>query len=137
MYRAFKDNKQSLPGESEILNTQTPSVKIYLYPFKTTNQSMTLPKLAAPQLVLQKILPMETLKKYLSSKFENINADEIQLYFKNFEVPDHFKLQDVEKQYGFSENKNIIHYSKKEQMVVSEIQNNYSTTNQDIFKENN
>ena len=112
MYKAFKDNRQSLPGENEILNTQTPSVKVYLYPWKTDQPSLALPKLAAPQLVLQKILPMDTLKKYLASKFEGIKPEEITLLFKNQEIPKDFKLQDAERFYGFNDTKNIIHYMK-------------------------
>ena len=128
MYRAFRDNKQSLPGENEILNTQVPSVKVYLYPFKTDQPILALPKLAAPQLVLQKILPMETLKKYLASKFQGVAAEDIQLLFKNQNIPDNFKLQDCEKQYGFSENKNIIHYMRRD---------NYNANPSTIIKTDN
>jgi hypothetical protein len=128
MYRAFRDNKQSLPGENEILNTQVPSVKVYLYPFKTDQPILALPKLAAPQLVLQKILPMETLKKYLASKFQGVAAEDIQLLFKNQNIPDNFKLQDCEKQYGFSENKNIIHYMRRD---------NYNANPNPIIKTDN
>lgn len=113
MYLAFRDNKQSLPGENEILNTYPPSVKVYLYPFKTTNTNEALPKLNAPQLVLQRVLPMETLKKYLASKFSGIEPDDIVLLFKNQIIPDHFKLQDAERIYAFGEGKNIIHYMRK------------------------
>lgn len=120
MYTAFKDIKQSLPGESEILvKTQTPSVKVYLYPFKAAQSNLILPKLAAPQLVLQRILPILTLKKYLSSKFEkdgiNISPDEITILYKNQCIPDHFKLGDAENIYKFAIDKQtVFHYMRNE-----------------------
>jgi|LauGreDrversion4_2_1035121.scaffolds.fasta_scaffold974721_1 hypothetical protein len=120
MYTAFKEIKQSLPGESEILvKTQTPSVKVYLYPFKTDQSNLALPRLSAPQLVLQRILPILTLKKYLSSKFEKegliISPDDITILYKNQPIPDHFKLGDAESIYKFPTDKQtVFHYMRKE-----------------------
>jgi hypothetical protein len=117
MYQAFRDGKQNLPGDEEILKTQKPSVKVYLYPFKSDQPNARLPKLAATQLILQPILNIETLKKYLAMKFESaVKPEEISIMYKNIELQDHFTLKDVEKLYQFSE-KNIFHYMKKTSII--------------------
>jgi len=114
MYAAFHEHKQNLPGEDEILKTQKPSVKVYLYPFKSDNPNLILPKSQAPQLILQPILNIETLKKYLASKFEgNISPNEISILFKNIEMKDYYTLKDIDKIHIFSQEKNIFHYQKK------------------------
>jgi len=124
MYQVFKDNGQSLPGEEEVLRTQKPNLKVYFYPFKGPSY-LTLPKLGAPQLVLQPILPIETLKKYLASKFENLKPEDLELYCKNQVLPDHYKLNDVAKIHKFGDNKNIIHYMRKQ----AEVNNNSNNIN--------
>lgn len=114
MYTAFRDNKENLPGDEEILKTQKPSVKVYLFPFKTDQPNLLLPKLSAPQLILQPILNIETLKKYLATKFNNtIHPNEISILYKNQEIPDYFTLKDIEKIYTFSD-KNVLHYMRKQ-----------------------
>ncbi len=110
MYKTFREKNQNLPGDEEILKTQKPTIKVYLYPFKDSNPKLILPKLAAPQLVLQEILPIETLKKYLVGKLTgDFKHEEIEILFKNNPVRDDFKLRDVGRHYGFGE-KNIFHY---------------------------
>ena len=113
MFKAFRDNKQNLPGDEEILKTQKPSIKIYLYPFKADNPNLMLPKLSAPQLILQPILNIETLKKYLSSKFEaSVQPPDIIIMYKNQVMRDDYTLKDIDKIFSFSD-KNIFHYMKK------------------------
>ncbi len=113
MYTAFRDNQQSLPGDEEILKNQKPSIKVYLYPFKATQQNMCLPKLESPQLILQPIINIEALKKYLSTKFKDVKPAEIMILFKNQEMPEHYKLKDIDKIYNFSHEKTVFHYMKK------------------------
>ncbi len=129
MYTAFKEVKQSLPGESDVLvKTQTPSVKVYLYPFKTDQSNLKLSPLAAPQLVLQRILPISTLKKYLASKFssgsEVVNADDIEILYKNQIIGDHHKLGDAENIYKFDpDKKTIFNYMRKQRQNSNEKNN--------------
>jgi len=113
MYTAFRENQQSLPGDEEVLKNQKPSIKVYLYPFKHNDQNLCLPKLESPQLILQPIINIEALKKYLSTKFKGVKPAEITILFKNHELPEHYKLIDVEKIFTFSQEKTVLHYCKK------------------------
>jgi hypothetical protein len=113
MYAAFRDNQQSLPGDEEILKNQKPSIKVYLYPFKSTQPNECLPKLDSPQLILQPIINVEALKKYLSTKFKDVKPADIIILFKNQQMPDHYKLSDIDKIYHFPQDKTVFHFMKK------------------------
>lgn len=113
MYSTFHNNKQNLPGENDILKIDKPSVKMCLYPFKAENPSSLLPKLSTPVLILQPILNVETIKKYLASKLENVQPVEIEILYKNQVMPDNYTLKDISKLFNFSGDKNVLHYMKK------------------------
>jgi hypothetical protein len=124
MYSAFRENKQSLPGDEEILKNQKPSMKVYLYPFKSDQPNLILPKLNSPQLILQPIISIEALKKYLGSKFnDNPKASEISILYKNQDIPDYYTLKDVEKIFSFNTDKTVLHYMRKSAPTNEEINN--------------
>jgi hypothetical protein len=121
MYSAFRDNNQSLPGDEEILKNQKPSIKVFLYPFKAAQPNMILPSLNSPQLILQPIINVETLKKYLSSKFGNgIKPSDISILFKNQDIPDYYTLKNIEEIYNFTTEKTIFHYMRKTPVEIVE-----------------
>jgi hypothetical protein len=111
MYTAFRENNESLPGDEEIL--KKPSVKIYLYPLPSDPQDIALPKLTSCQLIVQKNMTIDALKKYLMKKFDVIgNIEEIIVYFKNLPMKNEFSFKDIEKLYHFPEDKIVFYYSK-------------------------
>lgn len=115
MYRIFRENKQSLPGDEEIMKTQKPSIKIVLQPLITENHELSLPKLESSQLILQPNMVIESLKKYIKKKLED-KVDphyEVSLSYKNIEMLDHYTIKDIERIYSFTGEKTIFYYSKK------------------------
>jgi hypothetical protein len=108
MYAAFRDNNESLPGDEEIL--KKPSIKIYLYPLPCDQQS--LPKLTNCQLIVQKNMTIDALKKYLLKKIDIItNIDDIVIYFKNQFMKNEFSFRDIDKIYHFPDDKIVLYYS--------------------------
>lgn len=115
MYRIFRDNKQSLPGDEEIMKTQKPSIKIVLQPLSIENNELSLPKLEYSQLILQPNMVIESLKKYIKKKLEDkIDPNyQVSLSYKNIEMLDHYTIKDIERIYSFTGEKTIFYYSKK------------------------
>lgn len=115
MYQAFKDAKQNLPGDEEILKTHKPNVKIYLYPMKTGNSLKDLPKLTSPQLIVQANMTIESLKKYLMQKFatEITDKDEVIVVYKGRELKNEWSLRDVDRMIPFDSEKTVMHFYKK------------------------
>jgi len=115
MYRIFRDNKQSLPGDEEIMKTQKPSIKIVLQPLSTENSELSLPKLEYSQLILQPNMVIESLKKYIKKKFEDkVDPNyQVSLSYKNIEMLDHYTIKDIERIYSFTGEKTIFYYAKK------------------------
>ncbi len=112
MYAAFRENNESLPGDEELL--KKPSVKMYLYPFPTASQDMALPKLTNCQLIVQKNMTIDALKKYLVKKFENlsISTKDVTIYFKNQIMKNEFSFKDIDIIYKFRDDKVIFYYSR-------------------------
>ena len=73
MYAAFRENNESLPGDEEIL--KKPSVKIYLYPLPSDPVDQALPKLASCQLIVQKNMTIDALKKYLLKRMNVLSVN--------------------------------------------------------------
>ena len=115
MYKIFRENKQSLPGDEEIIKHQKPSMKIVLKPMMTVDESIRLPKLELSKVILQPNMIIESIKKYLKIKFQEIlsEEDEISIFFKEIEMLDHYTIVDIERIYFFSGEKTIFYYSKK------------------------
>ncbi len=116
MYKIFRENNQSLPGDEEIMKTQKPSIKIILQPLSTENQELSLPKLECSQLILQPNMVIESLKKYLKKKFEDkVDSSnyEVSLSYKNIEMLDHYTIKDIERIYSFTGEKTIFYYAKR------------------------
>ena len=113
MFKIFRENKQSLPGDEEIIKNQKPSIKIVLQPMSTEDLTLRLPKLELSQVILQPNMIVESLKKYLKTKFDDFNYEEISIFYKNIEMPDHYTIKDIERIYSFSGEKTIFYYTRK------------------------
>jgi hypothetical protein len=140
MYSAFRDNKQNLPGDEEILKNQKPSLKVYLYPFKSDIPMNLLPKLQSPQLILQPQMSIEALKKYLVQKLSPsvTNLEEVIILYKNQEIPNHYTLKDIQKIFGFSDDKTIFNYMKKQIQQTNTVSVNSNVPNvPNVIKINN
>ena len=111
MYAAFRENNESLPGDEEIL--KKPSVKIYLYPLPSDPVDQALPKLASCQLIVQKNMTIDALKKYLLKKFEMVkDMEEINIFFKSIMMKNDFSFKDIEKIYNFPSDRIVFYYSR-------------------------
>jgi len=115
MYKIFRDNKQSLPGDEEIMKSQKPSIKIVLQPLIIDDKENILPKLEYSQLTLQPNMVIESLKKYIKKKLENkIDPNyDVSISYKNIEMLDHYTIKDIERIYSFTGEKTIFYYCKK------------------------
>lgn len=115
MYKIFRDNKQSLPGDEEIMKSQKPSIKIVLQPLILEESENILPKLEYSQLTLQPNMIIESLKKYIKKKLESkIDPDyDVSITYKNIEMLDHYTIKDIERIYSFTGEKTIFYYYKK------------------------
>ena len=115
MYRIFRENKQNLPGDEEIMKIQKPSIKIVLQPLSTENNELSLPKLEYSQIILQPNMVIESLKKYIKKKLEDkVDPNyELSLSYKNIEMLDHYTIKDIERIYSFTGEKTIFYYAKK------------------------
>ncbi len=119
MYKIFRDNKQTLPGDDEIMKSQKPSIKIVLQPLISEKIETVLPKLEYSQLTLQPNMIIESLKKYIKKKLENkieTNID-VSISYKNIEMLDHYTIRDIERIYSFTGEKTIFYYSKKDSFI--------------------
>lgn len=114
MYKAFKDNNESLPGEESVLQIAEPSIKINLLPIKVDTSDIVLPKLSVTHVVLQPNMTIEAIKKYVAAKLNmDYTPKDIDIMFKNQILKDYLTLKDVNEIYHFSTEKNILHYAKK------------------------
>jgi hypothetical protein len=112
MYAAFRENGESLPGDEEML--KKPSVKIYLYPHPKDQGESALPKLVSCQLIVQKNMTMEALKKYLAKKIDVItDINILKVFFKSIEMKNEWSFRDIERMFKFSDDKIIFYYSNK------------------------
>jgi hypothetical protein len=113
MYAAFRENNETLPGDEESL--KKPSIKIYLQPITTDialeNQ---LPKLVCSQLIVQKNMNIEAMKKYLIKKIgESLErVEDVKIYFKNQEMRNDLSLMDIAKIYQFTADRIVFFYCK-------------------------
>jgi len=113
IFMAFRENKQALPGDEEVAKNQKPNIKIHMYPFKGDVSENQLQKLASPQLLLQNSINIEALKKYLIKKLEvDMVPENISILYKNQDLKNEYTLKDIEKIYGYSNEKIIFNYSK-------------------------
>jgi hypothetical protein len=112
MYTAFRENNETLPGDEESL--KKPSIKIYLQPITDVPQEKQLPRLSCPQLIVQKNMNIEAMKKYLVRKnSEDIEkAEDVKIYFKNQEMRNDLSLIDIAKIYQFSADRIVFFYCK-------------------------
>jgi hypothetical protein len=111
MYAAFRENNESLPGDEELL--KKPSIKIYLYPLPSDPVDQVLPKLASCQLIVQKNMTIDALKKYLLKKFEMVeDTENINIFFKNMIMKNEFSLNNIEILYQFPTDRIVFYYSR-------------------------
>lgn len=131
MYRIFRENKQSLPGDEEIMKNQKPSIKIILQPLITDEPKLRLKKLKLSQLILQPNMIIESLKKYIKVRLGlSTSADnEVSLFYKNIEMLDHYTIKDIERIYSFTGEKTIFYYCKKASSQHNPISNSSQSMN--------
>ena len=115
MYKIFRENKQTLPGDEETMKNLKPSIKIVLQPLSSDGSEISLPKLEFSQVILQPNMVIESLKNYIKKKLEpklEPNYD-VSISYKNIEMLDHYTIKDIERIYSFTGEKTIFYYSKK------------------------
>ena len=139
MYKIFRENKQTLPGDEEFALNQKPSIRIVLLPLQCDNTQLILPKLNSSMLILQPNMGIEILKKYLKEKFKEKIEDsfEVSIYYRNIEMMNHYTIRDIERIYLFTGEKTIFYYSKSnsknlEKQIKDEI---LLKQNQDVHME--
>jgi hypothetical protein len=151
MYKLFRENKQTLPGDEEFSLNQKPSMRIVLLPLKSENNELNLPKLESSMLVLQPNMTIEILKKYLKEKlktrmFNNYNDNDIDtcnynigIYYRNVEMMNHYTIRDIERIYLFTGEKTVFYYSRniKDNLVVKSKKENYNDNEYNIKENNN
>lgn len=115
MYLSFRENNENLPGDDEILKNPKPSIKISLLPFKSDIPALQLPKLPSSLLILQPNMSIEVLKKYVLQKLEGVvtSIEELSILYKNQDVHNDYTLRDIERIYGFTSEKTVFHFIKK------------------------
>jgi hypothetical protein len=112
MYAAFRENNETLPGDEESL--KKPSIKIYLQPCTDIAAEKQLPKLSCPQLIVQKNMNIEAMKKYLVKKInEDLqNIEDVKILYKNIDMKNELSLIDIAKIYQFSADRIVFFYCK-------------------------
>jgi hypothetical protein len=114
MYTAFRENNETLPGDEESL--KKPSIKIYLQPMAASDiaADKQLPKLTCPQLIVQKNMNIEAMKKYLIKKIGDQieRVEDVKIIFKGQEMRNDLSLMDIAKIYQFTADRIVFFYSK-------------------------
>ena len=124
MFRAFRDNGETLPGDEESKKSE-PSVKVYLHPLETDDTNLGLPEIDSV-IVVPKTLDIKSMKDYLKKKL-NLDNVEIIIMFKNQVMPDSYKMDEIDQLYGFDQEKNIFTYARKEAITQDNAINNNNT----------
>jgi hypothetical protein len=116
MYTGFRENKENLPGDEEILKSQKPTIKLYLMPFLDDNSTLQLPKMEKPQIIVPPSMTIEVLKKYLLQRLsEHVGSiDGIEIYFKNQKIQNDYTIKNVEELFKFHEDKIVFYYKKND-----------------------
>jgi hypothetical protein len=117
MYAAFRENKENLPGDEDILKTNKPTLKINLIALKTDDPSLQLKSIVPLQIFVPPEMTMEILKKYLVSKLDDNSVgtiNEIDVIFKNQKMRDDLSFKNIDSMFKFNDDNIIFYYMRKE-----------------------
>lgn len=117
MFTVFRENGESLPGDEEANNSK-PQIKIYLHPLETEDSNLLLPEIDSV-IMVPKIFDIKSMKDYLKQKID-VGESDISITYKNQEMPDNYKMDEIDRLYGFDQDKNVFLYARKEPTQLDE-----------------
>lgn len=120
MFAVFRGNDENLPGDEEA-NNNKPQIKIYLHPLETEDTNLLLPEIDSV-IMVPKIFDIKSMKDYLKQKID-VGESEISITYKNQEMPDNYKMDEIDRLYGFDQEKNVFSYARKEPIQLDESNN--------------
>ena len=112
LFETFRNNKEPLPGDEEEYKNQKPTVKLYIFPLEYENKDLILPKFDPQSILVPKQMDINTLKIYIGGKI-NYEPEKINIIYKKKEIPNDYIIDDIDRHYGFDEDKTIFYYCKK------------------------
>ena len=112
LFETFRNNKEPLPGDEEENKNQKPTVKLYIFPLECENKDLILPKFDPQSILVPKQMDINTLKIYIGGKI-NYEPENINIIYKEKEIPNDYIIDDIDRHFGFDEDKTIFYYCKK------------------------
>lgn len=109
MYEKFRSLGTPLPGDPTLDKKVKPTINISVLPHKHENSNQLLPRLNKCKIQVAPYMDILKFKKYLTLKLQeidqNINENELIIYYKNIEMNDCYNFINIEKLYSFPTSK--------------------------------
>ena len=111
MYATYRAIGEALPGDDEIKHNK-PNLILHLYPLDVSDEMMKLPMINKPVIMVERGMDIGSLKEYISRKIK-VAKEEFSVVYKNQEMPVNYTFDDIERLYGFDQDKNYFYYMKR------------------------